>query len=49
MQNFGGKWTVHKMNIVIKYVKAYLEIMKDRDYWNLIYSTFGFHNTQINR
>jgi len=37
MQNFGGKWTVHKMNIVIKYVKAYLEIMKDRDYWNLIY------------
>ncbi len=36
MQNFGGNWTVHKMNIILKYVKAYLEIMKNRPYWKLI-------------
>lgn len=37
MQNFGGKWTVLKMEIVVKYVKAYLQIMKKRPYWKLIY------------
>jgi three-Cys-motif partner protein len=37
MQNFGGKWTIDKMDIFIKYVKAYLEIMKDKPYWSLIY------------
>jgi len=37
MKNFGGQWTFDKIEIFIKYVKAYLEIMKDRPYWKLIY------------
>ncbi|MBM3437135.1 MAG: three-Cys-motif partner protein TcmP [Bacteroidetes bacterium] len=37
MKEFGGNWTDIKIEIFIKYVKAYLEIMKDRKYWKLIY------------
>lgn len=34
---FGGKWTKDKIEIFVKYTKAYLEIMKDRTYFSLIY------------
>jgi three-Cys-motif partner protein len=37
MNKFGGKWTFEKILILEKYAKAYLEIMKDRPYWKLIY------------
>ena len=37
MKNFGGQWTFDKIEIFIKYVKAYLEIMKVHPYWKLIY------------
>lgn len=37
MKNFGGQWTFDKIEIFIKYVKAYLEIMKEHPYWKLIY------------
>ena len=37
MRNFGGQWTFDKIEIFIKYVKAYLEIMKVHPYWKLIY------------
>jgi three-Cys-motif partner protein len=34
---FGGKWTKDKIETFVKYTKAYLEIMKDRTYFSLIY------------
>ncbi|MBI0398022.1 three-Cys-motif partner protein TcmP [Cyclobacterium marinum] len=37
MNKFGGIWTFEKIKILEKYAKAYLEIMKDRPYWKLIY------------
>lgn len=37
MNKFGGIWTYQKIMILEKYAKAYLEIMKDRPYWKLIY------------
>src|SRR5690606_17824410 len=37
MNKFGGIWTYEKIRIVEKYARAYLEIMKDRPYWKLLY------------
>ncbi len=37
MNEFGGNWTENKIEIVVKYAKAYLQVMKDRKYWNLLY------------
>ena len=37
MNKFGGIWTYEKIKIVEKYARAYLEIMKDRPYWKLLY------------
>lgn len=37
MNNFGGDWTAQKIQILEKYTKAYLTIMKDRQYWKLVY------------
>ena len=34
---FGGKWTKDKIETFIKYTKAYLKIMKNRNYYSLIY------------
>jgi len=34
---FGGKWTKDKIETFIKYTKSYLEIMKGRKYYTLIY------------
>ncbi len=36
MKTFGGEWTRIKMDIVLKYTKAYLQIMKNRP-WKLMY------------
>ena len=35
--NWGGKWTQDKIEIFIKYLKAYLTIMKANDYYELWY------------
>lgn len=37
MNNFGGNWTYKKIKIIEDYAKAYLQIMKDRPYWKLLY------------
>lgn len=37
MNNFGGNWTVKKMNIVIDYAKAYLKIMSKQSWAKTIY------------
>lgn len=37
MQEFGDNWTEAKIDILLKYTKAYLQIMKSRDYFKLIY------------
>jgi three-Cys-motif partner protein len=37
MNDFGGKWTEEKIDVFIKYAKAYLMIMKDRPYFKLLY------------
>lgn len=34
---FGGNWTRQKIEIVVEYVKAYLQIMKKHKYWKLLY------------
>lgn len=34
---FGGQWTRDKIEVFIKYAKAYLTIMKDRPYYKLLY------------
>lgn len=44
MNEFGGNWTKNKIEILIKYAKAYLTIMKDRPYWKLLYFD-GFAGT----
>lgn len=35
--NFGGNWTYRKVKIIEDYAKAYLQIMKNRPYWRLLY------------
>ncbi len=37
MNQFGGNWTNDKIEVFIKYLKAYLEIMKNRSYFKLLY------------
>ena len=40
MNEFGGTWTEHKIEILVEYAKAYLTIMKSyaqRFKWNLLY------------
>lgn len=37
MNVFGGFWTNQKIEIVVEYTKVYLEIMKSRRYWKLLY------------
>jgi three-Cys-motif partner protein len=37
MNDFGGKWTEEKIEAFIKYVKAYLQIMKNRPHFRLLY------------
>lgn len=37
MNNFGGKWTLDKVEVFIKYLKAYMQIMKKYPDWPLIY------------
>lgn len=44
MNNFGGNWTYKKIQIIELYAKAYLEIMKNRPYWKLMYFD-GFAGT----
>lgn len=37
MNNFGGDWTKIKIEILVEYAKAYLEIMKSRPFFKLLY------------
>jgi len=37
MNDFGGKWTEEKIEAFMKYVKAYLQIMKNRTQFRLLY------------
>lgn len=37
MNNFGGDWTKIKIEILVEYAKAYLTIMKDRNFFKLMY------------
>jgi three-Cys-motif partner protein len=37
MNNFGGDWTKIKIEILVEYAKAYLSIMKDRQFFKLMY------------
>lgn len=37
MNEFGGNWTKVKIEILVDYAKAYLQIMKGRDYFKLLY------------
>lgn len=37
MNNFGGDWTKIKIEILVEYAKAYLSIMKNRKYYQLLY------------
>ncbi|HRO41512.1 MAG TPA: three-Cys-motif partner protein TcmP [Flavipsychrobacter sp.] len=37
MNKFGGDWTKIKIEILVEYAKAYLTIMKDRSYFQLMY------------
>lgn len=37
MNDFGGNWTEEKIEAFMKYVRAYLEIMKERPYYRLLY------------
>lgn len=37
MNEFGGNWTENKIEIVVKYANAYLNLMKNRSYWELLY------------
>ncbi|WP_223652479.1 three-Cys-motif partner protein TcmP [Hymenobacter psoromatis] len=37
MNGFGGKWTEEKIEVFIKYARAYLTVMKDRPYFKLLY------------
>jgi three-Cys-motif partner protein len=37
MNEFGGKWTEEKIDIFMKYVNAYLTVMKDKHFFKLLY------------
>ena len=37
MNNFGGKWTEEKIEVFIKYLKAYMQILKKYPQWPLLY------------
>lgn len=37
MNNFGGDWTKIKIEILVEYAKAYLNIMKERKFFKLMY------------
>lgn len=37
MNNFGGDWTRIKIEILVEYAKAYLNIMKERKFFKLMY------------
>ncbi len=37
MNNFGGDWTKIKIEILVEYAKAYLTIMKERQFFELMY------------
>jgi len=37
MNNFGGKWTADKIDVFIKYIKAYMQILKKYPQWPLLY------------
>lgn len=37
MNNFGGKWTVDKIEVFNKYLKAYMQILKKYPNWPLVY------------
>lgn len=37
MNSFGGDWTKIKIEILVEYAKAYLNIMKDRKFFKLMY------------
>src|SRR5260221_1821272 len=37
MNQFGGDWTKVKIEILVEYAKAYLQIMKDRKFYKLLY------------
>lgn len=37
MNEFGGNWTKIKIEILVEYAKAYLQIMKDRKFFKLLY------------
>lgn len=37
MNEFGGNWTKIKIEILVKYAKAYLTIMKSRTFFKLLY------------
>jgi len=34
---WGGEWTKRKIEILVEYAQAYLQIMKDKTYWRLLY------------
>lgn len=37
MNKFGGEWTEDKMTVFMKYVKAFLQIMKNKRFYKLLY------------
>jgi len=37
LNQFGGNWTKKKIEILVEYAKAYLTIMKNYPYWQLLY------------
>ncbi|MBX2900246.1 MAG: three-Cys-motif partner protein TcmP [Cyclobacteriaceae bacterium] len=37
MNQFGGNWTKIKIEILVEYAKAYLNIMKNRKFYKLMY------------
>lgn len=37
MNHFGGNWTEKKIEILVEYAIAYLQIMKKHTYWKLLY------------
>ena len=37
MNEFGGDWTKTKIEILVEYAKAYLQIMSKRTYFKLLY------------
>lgn len=37
MNKFGGKWTVEKIEVFIKYLKAYMQILKKYPQWPILY------------